>query len=98
MAVGEPVGAVLSINSGADATIQPPSGTAWLIQSICFSGKVQIYLTDGTNDAILFESLGPGFIMPNINISPSTVYLKIHNYDSSTVKIAYTGMVSYPTS
>jgi len=89
---GEPVASKLSIGANSSDNIKPPSGEAWIIHQITCSGSCSIYITDGTDDALIDSGTGATTWIAYSFIVTPDIYLKIVDETGSGIKVFYAGV------
>ena len=93
MAVGDVKSGVTSVSANGYLTIQPPSNEEWVIHNIYHEYDIELVLTDGTNDLVFDSDSGAGAYAKYAFHVTNSVYLKVHNKDTSNARlIGYDGV------
>lgn len=93
MAVGEAVIGRDSVADNSYLTIQPGSGSEYMIMNIYANGKFEVYMYDGTNDIYVQNSNSEPYSLSIFKfLCKNTDYLRVKNVSGATMHIGYSGM------
>lgn len=95
MALGQMIGAIASIESGAYLNMKPPAGVEYVIHNITISAAVtfELYFTDGVND-ILIEDGDKSIVDVHYHAS-NALYYKVKNTSGTAALIGFDGVCVY---
>lgn len=92
MAAGDVVQGYSSISTGAFMTIQPGAGVEWTIHNIIHESKVELYISNGSNDMLFDADTGFGGWFWYFFHVTNSIYLKVKNTDAASKYIYYDGV------
>ena len=94
MTQGDVVSTLSPISGGGTLIIRPSADTEWVIHNIYYGGSVDIIRTDGTNEATISSSSGPGALSGYFWHLTYTQYMIVVNKESGSIVIGYDGIVT----
>jgi hypothetical protein len=95
VAVGDTISNLsVSVATNAVISIQPPSGSEWIIQNVYYGGAIEFYIANGANLVKFDSDSGFGARLITVFRCTNTQYLQIKNVSGASINIAYDGLVS----
>lgn len=93
MAVGDPIGDIVSVPAGGFLDIRPPTGETWHIANIMTEAKVELQRYDGTN-TIVMEAVTAATWWSGLQLKPTyNDWYRVKNTDTVARLISYDGFV-----
>jgi len=93
MAVGDVKSGISSVSANGYLSIRPPTGEEWVIHNIYHEHDIELIFTDGSHDIVFDSDSGSGVYARYAFHVTNSVYLKVHNKDTSTSRlIGYDGV------
>lgn len=95
MAVMDVVSGHSSVANTASLTVQPGAGVEWVISNIYGGGKIEVYMTNGSNPVLVNSvSESPYSFALYKYFLNNTYYMTIKNVSGGSIYIGYNGIIT----